>query len=73
MRIECPCAFCVSEVTGKRLLDPETVPDDLQLKDMQPTGNYAYRLLFSDGHHSGIFKLELLRALSEQHAATEER
>lgn len=63
LRIVCPCAFCVSEVTGERLLDPASVPEDLGLKDMQPVGNYAYRLLFSDGHDSGIYRLELLHEL----------
>ncbi|MCH2101756.1 MAG: DUF971 domain-containing protein [Planctomycetes bacterium] len=63
LRIACPCAFCVSEVTGERLLDPTTVPEDLSVVDMQPVGNYAYRLLFSDGHDSGIYRLELLHAM----------
>ncbi|RMH03856.1 MAG: DUF971 domain-containing protein [Planctomycetota bacterium] len=68
LRLECPCAHCVSEVTGRRLLDPATVPEDLGLQDMKPVGNYAYRCLFSDGHDSGIYPLELLRALSEESA-----
>lgn len=66
LRIACPCAFCVSETTGRRLLDPATIPEDLGLVDMQPVGNYAYRLLFSDGHDTGLYRLELLRQLAEQ-------
>jgi ATP-binding protein involved in chromosome partitioning len=68
LRIECPCAHCVSEVTGKRLLDPASVPEDLDLKDMQPVGRYAYRCLYSDEHDSGIYPLELLRLLCEEAA-----
>jgi DUF971 family protein len=64
LRLHCPCAHCVSEVTGERLLDPESVPTDLTILDMQPVGNYAYRLLFSDHHDSGIYRLELLKELS---------
>ena len=64
LRVVCPCAHCISEVTGRRLLVPATVPDDLGLVDMQPVGNYAYRLLFDDGHDSGIFRLELLHEMS---------
>jgi DUF971 family protein len=30
---------------------------------MDPVGNYAYRILFSDGHETGIFTLDLLRRL----------
>ena len=63
LRVVCPCAHCVSEVTGRRLLDPATVPDDLGLVDMQPVGNYAYRLLFDDGHDSGIYSWEYLYRL----------
>jgi ATP-binding protein involved in chromosome partitioning len=70
-RLECPCAHCVSEVTGRRLLDPASVADDLGLVDMQPVGNYAYRMLFSDGHDSGIFRLELLHQLSQTETAGE--
>ena len=27
LRRLCPCAHCVNEVTGERMLDPTTVPD----------------------------------------------
>jgi ATP-binding protein involved in chromosome partitioning len=63
LRLGCPCAFCVQELTGRVLLDPAGVPQDLRIKDMQPVGHYAYRILFSDGHDSGIYTLERLREL----------
>ncbi len=63
LRLACPCAFCVHELTGRVLLDPAGVPQDLRIKDMQPVGLYAYRLLFSDGHDTGIYTLERLREL----------
>ncbi|MDP7062525.1 MAG: DUF971 domain-containing protein [Planctomycetota bacterium] len=62
LRISCPCAFCVNELTGQRMLDPDSVPEEIALKDMQPVGNYAYRLLFDDGHHTGLFTVDDLRA-----------
>ncbi len=65
LRLACPCALCVHEVTGKPLLDPAGVAADVGLQDMQPVGNYAYRILFSDGHDSGIYTLERLRGLAE--------
>ncbi len=68
LRIECPCAHCISELTGKRLLDPATVDPAIELQDMQPVGRYAYRCLFSDQHDSGIYPLDLLRALCEEAA-----
>jgi DUF971 family protein len=30
---------------------------------MTPVGNYAYKILFSDGHDTGIYTLDLLREL----------
>lgn len=65
LRQNCPCAHCVDETTGIRVLDPDSVPSSLELKDMKPVGNYAYRCLFSDGHDTGIYTLELLRELCE--------
>ncbi|MBT3340160.1 MAG: DUF971 domain-containing protein [Planctomycetes bacterium] len=63
-RLACPCAHCISEVTGKALLEPGSVPQDIEIKDMQPVGNYAYKVLFSDGHDSGLYPLELLASLT---------
>jgi DUF971 family protein len=33
---------------------------------MEPVGNYAYSIHFSDGHDTGIFTFEFLRQLGEQ-------
>jgi ATP-binding protein involved in chromosome partitioning len=65
LRLACPCAFCVNEVTGERMLDPDSIPDSMALKDMQPVGHYAYRILFEDGHDTGLFTLETLRSIGE--------
>ncbi len=32
---------------------------------MSPVGRYAYKITWSDGHDTGIFTLEHLRALCE--------
>ena len=69
LRQQCPCAFCVDEVTGRRRLDPDSVPAGVELVDMQPVGRYAYRILFGDGHDSGIYTLETLRAMCLEEAA----
>lgn len=63
LRIRCTCAHCQSEVTGERLLDPKTVPEDLTIADMHLVGNYGVGIHFSDGHTTGIFRFrELKRA-----------
>lgn len=37
----------------------------LRIVKMQPLGNYAYNVAFSDGHDTGIYPFELLRELGE--------
>ncbi|MDA1259585.1 MAG: DUF971 domain-containing protein [Planctomycetota bacterium] len=65
LRLACPCAHCVHELTGRRILDPASVPEAVSVRDMQPTGHYGYRILFDDGHDSGIYTLELLAGLGQ--------
>jgi len=57
----CPCAQCVSETTGVRMIDPAAIPADLRQSDLAMVGNYAITMRFSDGHHTGIFTFEYLR------------
>ena len=61
LRRLCPCAQCVNEVTGERMLDPSLVPDDLTHTDVRLVGNYALALRFSDGHETGIYPFRFLR------------
>jgi DUF971 family protein len=61
LRRLCPCAHCVNELTGERMLDPEGVPDFLTHLDVRLVGNYALALRFSDGHETGIFPFRMLR------------
>jgi ATP-binding protein involved in chromosome partitioning len=66
LRIHCPCAECVDEDTGRRLLDPGNVPLDIKIKDVSPIGNYGISVHFSDGHSTGIYKFSELRSLFER-------
>lgn len=38
---------------------------DVGLKGIEPVGNYAVRLIFDDGHDSGIYSWNTLRELGE--------
>lgn len=69
LRLACPCAHCVHELTGRKLIDAAQVPAGIVIRDMQAMGLYAYRILFDDGHDSGIYTLERLRALCQEAAA----
>ena len=63
LRRSCPCAACVSELTGQRILDPASIPDDLIQQDVRLVGNYAITIHFSDGHQTGIFTFNALRLM----------
>jgi DUF971 family protein len=72
LRKACPCASCREQrketalpAGGLQVISlAEARP--LKIQAMQPVGNYAYNIEFSDGHDSGIFTLELLRELGKQ-------
>ena len=40
--------------------------EPLRINGMQPVGNYAYTVSFSDGHDTGIYTFELLRELGTE-------
>jgi DUF971 family protein len=62
LRQRCRCANCIHEFTGERLLDPTTVPDTITVTDMELQGSYGIRIMFSDGHGTGIFRFaDLMR------------
>ena len=63
IRQNCRCAVCVEEITGRQLLDPATVPEDLDVVDVDLSGNYAMKFRWSDGHDSGLFTWDHLRRI----------
>jgi DUF971 family protein len=65
LRAECPCAACRNEWTGERMLDPSSIRADLKLVGMETIGAYAVQLSWNDGHSSGLFSWETLRALAD--------
>ena len=66
LRLACPCAGCVEETTGRRILDPATVAQDILLLGAELVGRYALSFTWSDGHQTGIFAWPYLRELALQ-------
>jgi DUF971 family protein len=64
LRLKCPCAGCVEEMTGRPLLDPSTVPAEVYPLEIRYMGRYALHFQWSDGHASGIYSFQLLRELA---------
>jgi DUF971 family protein len=72
LRDMCPCATC----REKRKMPPPSglqLPiitaaeaQPLRITAMKPVGNYAYSIEFSDGHNTGIYTLESLRAMGQE-------
>lgn len=72
LRESCRCAVCNAK-REKELKSPppmgalnvlsaaEVAP--LDIEKMHPAGNYAYNILFSDGHSTGIYTFEMLRGI----------
>lgn len=69
LRQRCACAYCQSETTGERLLDPATVPADLTIANMHLVGNYGVGIEFSDGHSTGIYRFRELHAVRRTSAS----
>lgn len=66
LRLACPCAQCVEETTGKILLDPATVADDVLPEVVVTVGSYAVSIGWTDGHETGIYSFDLLRSIGER-------
>jgi len=66
LRASCPCASCVDEWTGERILNPASIPRDIRIAAMQLVGNYALKIAWSDGHDTGLFTWKKLRELGSE-------
>jgi DUF971 family protein len=69
LRNECPCAACREERMQPpdpfRVLKPSEL-QPLRPVKIEPVGHYAYKIIWSDGHDSGIYTLEHLRELADK-------
>ena len=48
---------------GKRP-PPVTGKEDVKISRLEPVGNYAVRIVFDDGHDSGLYSWDYLRKLA---------
>ena len=75
-RDECPCALCQHERENKgkdtMMLLSTFVAGKYELKALDKVGNYAVRAVWGDSHETGLYTWEVLRAIFEQNALTED-
>jgi DUF971 family protein len=63
LRLACPCAGCIDEYSGRPLLDPATVPADINPVAIDYVGRYALKFTWPDGHDTGMYPWDLLRGI----------
>ncbi|HEY1630574.1 MAG TPA: DUF971 domain-containing protein [Rhizomicrobium sp.] len=65
LRVESPSA----EVQGHAASQKQTIGGKhaVKIKDIERVGNYAVRILFDDGHDSGLFSWDYLHELGRDH------
>ena len=67
VRGECPCAACIDEFTGERILDLDTIPDSIVPENLAMSGNYALKISWSDGHSTGLYTWDHLHLICHRH------
>lgn len=70
LRDECPCATCTgahgTEPQRSSYSKPEIFPmfkPALRMDSVEAVGSYAVRVYWNDGHNSGIYSFDHLRAI----------
>ncbi len=66
LRLACPCAGCIDEMTGRPILQPGSVPETIFPVRIQHVGRYALQFFWSDGHDTGLYTYRYLRELWER-------
>ena len=66
LRLACPCALCVEEMSGRALLDPSKVRPDVAPVTLTSVGSYGITIKWNDGHSTGIYAFETLREQAER-------
>lgn len=65
LRGRCPCAGCVNEFTGERMVDVPNIPEAIEIENAELVGNYALKIKWNDQHDTGLYTWEHLRDLCE--------
>ena len=72
LRLACPCAGCIDEMTGKKSLDPNTVPVSIRVAEARMVGRYGLAITFSDKHSTGIYNFKYLQTLNSSSRSSQE-
>jgi len=64
LRVFSPSAEVRGHGPGQEVL--QVGKRDVEIKEIEPVGNYAVKLVFSDGHDTGLYSWEYLHELGEK-------
>ena len=64
LRVFSPSAEVRGHGPGQEVL--QVGKRDVEIKEIEPVGNYAVKLAFSDGHDTGLYSWEYLHELGEK-------
>lgn len=67
LRVYSPSAEVRGHGPGQEVL--QVAKEQVNIKAIEPTGNYAIKLVFDDGHDSGLYTWELLHDLGTRQEA----
>ncbi|MCB0271784.1 MAG: P-loop NTPase [Bdellovibrionales bacterium] len=62
LRLACPCANCVNEATGKRMIEAKDIKQGIEPVGFRPVGKYGLQISWNDGHNTGIYTFNSLRS-----------
>ncbi len=68
LRDRCPCAGCQGETVLLRTYKPQSspaLPGKYELRGAETIGHYALQISWGDGHNTGIYPWQVLRAMCE--------
>ncbi len=65
LRVNSPSASVKGHGPGQEVL--QTGKENVQVTAIEPVGHYAVRLIFDDGHDSGLYSWQYLYELATEH------
>jgi ATP-binding protein involved in chromosome partitioning len=65
LRSGCQCAGCVDEHTGEKILRRDKLDHRVKALEINPVGQYAVAVNWSDGHNSGIYSYQYIRKIDQ--------
>jgi len=65
LRVHSPSAEVQGHGPGQEVL--QVGKEDVGIDQLEPSGNYALKIHFDDGHNSGLFTWDYLYALGKQY------